>query len=83
MTSLRHDFEKLSRKLAGKRFEYMHNESFLFEFIKELNLPTIVLDHHQQIYTANNKIESILKSSQNAVLGNNSTSLGLTFKRNY
>jgi nitrogen fixation/metabolism regulation signal transduction histidine kinase len=80
VTNLRNDFEKLSNKLIDKRFEYMHNESFLSEFIKELSLPILVLDHHQQIYSTNHTIESLLKTSSNNWLGKHVSSLGLSFE---
>jgi nitrogen fixation/metabolism regulation signal transduction histidine kinase len=82
ITSLKNDFEKLSTKLQDKRFEYMHNESFLSEFIKELNLPILVLDHHQQIYSANHAIEALLKSPAIHLLGKKAASLGLAFEDN-
>ncbi|MBU2970915.1 sensor histidine kinase [Pseudoalteromonas sp. C2R02] len=82
VTNLRNDFEKLSNKLIDKRFEYMHNESFLSEFIKDLSLPIIVLDHHQQIYSANHTIESLLKTSSNKWLGKHASTLGLSFEDN-
>lgn len=80
--NLKRDFEKLSRKLQAKRFEYMHNESFLSEFIKELNLPILVLDHHQQIYSANNAIELLLNIPTNNLLGKHAQTLGLVFEDN-
>lgn len=82
VTNLKHDFEKLSAKLQKKRFEYMHNESFLSEFIKELNLPILVLDHHQQIYSANHAVEALLKSSTTNWLGKKAETLGLIFQDN-
>jgi nitrogen fixation/metabolism regulation signal transduction histidine kinase len=82
VTNLRHDFEKLSTKLQTKRFEYMHNESFLSEFIKELNLPILVLDHHQQVYSANHAVESLLKNSSANWLGKRAETLGLIFQDN-
>ncbi|WP_232771158.1 sensor histidine kinase [Colwellia sp. 75C3] len=82
ITNLKRDFEKLSGKLQAKRFEYMHNESFLSEFIKELNLPILVLDHHQQIYSANNAIELLLKIPTNNLLGKHAQTLGLVFEDN-
>jgi len=82
VTNLKHDFEKLSTKLQTKRFEYMHNESFLSEFIKELNLPILVLDHHQQIYSANHAVETLLKNSTANWLGKKADTLGLIFKDN-
>ena len=82
VTHLKRDFEKLSGKLQDKRFEYMHNESFLSEFIKELNLPILVLDHHQQIYSANHAIERLLKTPTNNLLGKSAQTLGLTFEDN-
>jgi nitrogen fixation/metabolism regulation signal transduction histidine kinase len=82
VTNLKRDFEKLSTKLQDKRFEYMHNESFLSEFIKELNLPILVLDHHQQIYSANHAIETLLNSPATNWLGKKVSTLGLVFERN-
>ena len=82
VTNLKRDFEKLSAKLQTKRFEYMHNESFLSEFIKELNLPILVLDHHQQIYSANHAVETLLKSSTANWLGKKAEKLGLVFQEN-
>ncbi len=82
VTNLKRDFEKLSSKLQDKRFEYMHNESFLSEFIKELNLPILVLDHHQQIYSANHAVEILLQSSTTKWLGTKASSLGLVFEKN-
>ncbi|WP_232771539.1 sensor histidine kinase [Colwellia sp. 12G3] len=82
VTNLKRDFEKLSGKLQAKRFEYMHNESFLSEFIKELNLPILVLDHHQQIYSANHAIELLLKIPTNNLLGKHAQTLGLAFEDN-
>lgn len=79
VTNLKRDFEKLSTKLQTKRFEYMHNESFLSEFIKELNLPILVLDHHQQIYSANQAVASLLKSPTTHWLGKKADTLGLIF----
>ena len=80
VTNLKRDFEKLSGKLVDKRFEYMHNESFLTEFIKELNLPILVLDHHQQIFSANNAIETLVKTPAITLLGKTAATLGLTFE---
>ena len=77
--ALRTDFQRLSNKLRGKRLEYMHNESFLFEFIKDLELPILVLDHNQKIYSSNNTFNILLKSSTIDLLGKNSSSLGLEF----
>jgi len=82
VTNLKRDFEKLSTKLQDKRFEYMHNESFLSEFIKELNLPILVLDHHQQIYSANHAIEILLNSPATHWLGKKVSTLGLFFEKN-
>jgi len=82
VTNLKHDFEKLSTKLQTKRFEYMHNESFLSEFIKELNLPILVLDHHQQVYSANHAVETLLKNSTANWLGRKAETLGLIFQDN-
>ena len=82
VNNLKRDFEKLSAKLQTKRFEYMHNESFLSEFIKELNLPILVLDHHQQIYSANQAVERLLKSSTVNWLGKKAETLGLVFEDN-
>jgi len=82
VTNLKHDFEKLSTKLQAKRFEYMHNESFLSEFIKELNLPILVLDHHQQIYSANQAVETLLKNSTANWLGKKAETIGLIFQEN-
>jgi len=77
IAALRNDFLRLSNKLSDKRFEYMHNESFLFEFIKDLELPILVLDHHQQIYSSNNTFNLQVKSSTNDLLGKKASSLGL------
>jgi len=74
--ALRHDFLRLSHKLSAKRLEYMHNESFLFEFIKDLELPILVLDHHHQIYSSNNTCNLLLKSSTSTLLGKKMSSLG-------
>jgi len=82
VTNLKRDFEKLSTKLQDKRFEYMHNESFLSEFIKELNLPILVLDHHQQIYSTNHAVETLLQSSTSQWIGKKASSLGLVFEQN-
>jgi len=82
VTNLKRDFEKLSTKLQDKRFEYMHNESFLSEFIKELNLPILVLDHHQQIYSANHAIETLIGSPAINWLGKKASMLGLVFEKN-
>jgi len=75
--ALRRDFLRLGNKLTDKRFEYMHNESFLFEFIKDLELPILVLDHHQQIYSTNNTFNSLIKSSTSDLLGKKVSSLGI------
>lgn len=80
VTNLKRDFEKLSTKLQDKRFEYMHNESFLSEFIKELNLPILVLDHHQQIYSVNHAIETLLNGPEINWLGKKASTLGLVFE---
>jgi len=75
--ALRRDFSRLSNKLIAKRFEYMHNESFLFEFIKDLELPILVLDHHQQIYSSNNTFNSLLKTSTSDLVGKKVSLLGI------
>jgi len=75
--ALRHDFLRLSHKLSTKRLEYMHNESFLFDFIKDLELPIVVLDHHQQIYSSNNTFDLLLKPSTSTLLGKKISSLGI------
>ncbi len=80
--SLKNDLEKLTTKLLAKRYEYMHNESFLSEFIKELNLPILVLDHHHQIYSTNTAVENLLPSPSISYLGSKVSKLGLTFKKN-
>ena len=80
--ALRSDFQRLSNKLNTKRFEYMHNESFLFEFIKELELPILVLDHHQQIYSSNNNFNLLVKSSTHDLLGKKVSSLGISLVDN-
>lgn len=80
--SLKNDFEKLTAKLLAKRYEYMHNESFLSEFIKELNLPIVVLDHHQQIYSTNTAVENLLPNPSISYLGSKASTLGFTFKEN-
>jgi len=77
IATLRDDFLRLSNKLSAKRFEYMHNESFLFEFIKDLELPILVLDHHQQIYSSNNNFNLLMKSSIHDLLGKKISSLGI------
>ncbi|MBU2892215.1 sensor histidine kinase [Colwellia sp. D2M02] len=82
VTHLKRDFEKLSKKLLSKRFEYMHNEAFLSEFIKELNLPILVLDHHQQIYSVNHAVKSLLNHANSHVIGQPVEKIGLVFTGN-
>jgi len=75
--SLKSDFTKLGKRLAGKRKEYLQNESFVFEFIKELDLPIVVLDHHFQIYLTNQSFEQQLRKGINCFNGMKVKELGL------
>ena len=75
--ALRQDFDKLGRQLANKRLEYMHNESFLSEFIKELDLPILVLDHHQRIFSSNASFDALTNTSIHALIGKKPAGLGI------
>lgn len=77
INALKNDFAKLGSKLAGKRNEYLHNESFVFDLIKELELPILVLDHHDQVYTASRCFSELSQSSLNNLLGKKSSHFGL------
>lgn len=57
----------------------MHNESFLFEFIQELNLPILVLDHHQQVYLTNAYFYQLVDNGDTILVGKHADSLGLKF----
>ncbi len=80
--ALKHDFLKLEQKLASKRQEYMHNESFLFEFIKDLSFPILVLDHHQQIYATNHTFNTLFKLPESDLYGKKIKSLGIQYHDN-
>ena len=82
VNTLRRDFLKLGNKLADKRQEYLHNESFVFEFIKELDLPILVLDHHGKVYSSSNAFNTLLNTNTNNLLGKNATVLGFEFNDN-
>lgn len=80
--SLKRDFTKLGLLLANKRLEYLHNESFLADFIKELDLPILVLDHHQNIYSSNSYFNQLLSVDTSQLLGKSPKTLGLVLKNN-
>ena len=82
INALRADFQRLAKKLHDKRFEYMHNESFLFEFIKDLQLPILVLDHHQQIYSSNSRFNALINISEDNLLGKEVSVIGIGFSDN-
>ncbi len=78
INALKKDFAKLGSKLAGKRNEYLHNESFVFDLIKELELPILVLDHHDQLYTANASFSALNQTPVNSLLGKHANAFGLS-----
>ncbi|AOT08380.1 sensor histidine kinase [Pseudoalteromonas luteoviolacea] len=47
------DLKSIAWRMRHKRQEYAQNESFIFDFINELDLPIVVLDHHLQVYHYN------------------------------
>ncbi|MDK1286512.1 sensor histidine kinase [Pseudoalteromonas umbrosa] len=55
------ELKSIARRMQHKRQEYIQNESFIFDFINELDLPIVVLDHHFQVYHYNTAAESFYK----------------------
>ncbi|KZN61883.1 hypothetical protein N473_20290 [Pseudoalteromonas luteoviolacea CPMOR-1] len=47
------ELQSIAWRMKHKRQEYAQNESFIFDFINELDLPIVVLDHHCQVYHYN------------------------------
>ncbi|MEW6982702.1 PAS domain-containing sensor histidine kinase [Colwelliaceae bacterium 6471] len=77
INSLRNDFAKIGDKLANKRLEYMHNESFLIEFIAELNLPILIVDHHEQIYSSNAAFNDLISVNISSLIGQKVCAIGI------
>ena len=80
--SLKNDFIRLGQRLSDKRLEYMHNESFLFDFIQGLDLPIVVLDHHNQVYSSNQAFNQLTEQSSSQLLGQKAQGLGFVLRHN-
>ena len=76
---LKKDFMRLGEKLAHKRVDYMYNESFLADFIKVLDLPILVLDHHHNIYSSNACFDRLFQQSGPQIIGKASESVGIGY----
>ncbi|MCF2858330.1 ATP-binding protein [Pseudoalteromonas sp. SMS1] len=53
IANLKSDLKTIAQRIQNKRYEYAQNEAFVFDFINELELPILVLDHHYQVYHFN------------------------------
>ncbi|KZN55537.1 sensor histidine kinase [Pseudoalteromonas luteoviolacea] len=53
VAQVKSDLRSIAWRMKHKRQEYAQNESFIFDFINELDLPIVVLDHHFQVYHYN------------------------------
>ncbi|ESP94203.1 sensor histidine kinase [Pseudoalteromonas luteoviolacea] len=52
------DLKTIAERMKNKRQEYLQNETFIFDFINELDLPIVVLDHHYHVYHHNRAAEA-------------------------
>ncbi|MBQ4838617.1 sensor histidine kinase [Pseudoalteromonas luteoviolacea] len=52
------DLKTIAERMKNKRQEYLQNETFIFDFINELDLPIVVLDHHYHVYHHNRAAET-------------------------
>ncbi|MCF6443012.1 HAMP domain-containing histidine kinase [Pseudoalteromonas luteoviolacea] len=53
VAQIKAELKSIACRMQYKRQEYAENESFIFDFINELDLPIVVLDHHFQVYHYN------------------------------
>jgi signal transduction histidine kinase len=77
IASLKHDFTKLSNKIAKNKRHYMQTEEFVFEFAGMLDLPIVILDPHGFIYFTNTAFLNSLVSQ--GIDGLSVNDLGLTY----
>ena len=78
---LRTDFDRLSNKLISKRQEYLHNEAFIFDFINELSLPILVLDHYGKAFTSNHAFNALIDFDIHDVIGKATTEFGIEYNQ--
>ena len=76
LASLRHIMSASALRLATKRQEYLDNEQFLFELISQLDIPMVVLDHHNFCYSSSDKFNRLINRSVSQVYGQHIESFG-------
>ncbi|ATD01430.1 sensor histidine kinase [Pseudoalteromonas spongiae] len=76
VAGLKRDLHTIAKRIQNKRHEYAQNESFIFDFINELELPIIVIDSQSQVYHHNQAASNYYQKTN--LLGNDLTSLGLS-----
>lgn len=80
IAGLKRDLHTIAARIQNKRQEYAQNESFIFDFINELELPILVIDSQSQVYHYNQAASEYYQSSN--LLGHNLESLGLSIDAN-
>ncbi|WP_063371337.1 sensor histidine kinase [Pseudoalteromonas luteoviolacea] len=69
IANLKSDLKTIAQRIQNKRYEYAQNEAFVFDFINELELPILVLDHHYQVYHFNAAAKEFYEDLQITGLG--------------
>ena len=80
--SLKSDFQRFAARLESKKQEYLQTEEFVFGFIEHLNLPIVILDHHLQLYLANQQFCHLHNASVEKLMGYSHKQLGLDYEPN-
>ncbi|KZN53774.1 hypothetical protein N474_19580 [Pseudoalteromonas luteoviolacea CPMOR-2] len=75
IANLKNDLKSIAQRIQNKRYEYAQNEAFVFDFINELELPILVLDHHYQVYHFNETAKNLYKGIHIAGFGVNTLNL--------
>lgn len=68
----------VASRIAGKRQEYLDNESFLFDLLSQLDMPTLVLDHHDFCYSSSHQLRRLINLDANQLYGQHASKIGLT-----
>ncbi len=76
VAGLKRDLHNIAKRIQNKRHEYAQNESFIFDFINELDLPIVVIDSQSQVYHHNQAASNYYQKS--SLLGNDLVHLGLS-----
>ena len=78
IAQLRSDIDRVSQQLARRQREYMQNEAVLFEFIDQLSLPVMIIDHHHAVYSANEPMKRLYPDAP--LIGSHTKKLGIGYQ---